>query len=502
MKKLSFVLFCSFVLLFQACQNYEDFRAIDSVNYEPEFAVPLINSSLSLDDVLENVDDISFLNIDPDGSMTVNYSQEPAQKSASELIQDIADFPIVFIDSSMSVPLQLFDNMTVTKLSLKEGTISFDIQSNHTEDIALKIIFPGITQNGIPFEMLTNLIYSGSTPVASSIAPISIEGYDLSIPNGNLEMRYEAYNTNGDRVLLDMISGEARDWEYNQIEGIWSYESFTVDKDTINIDIAENWIDGQISFSDPKILINLSNSIGIPMAIKIQNLTAHTADGNLIPLNYAFEDGYIINYPSLTEIGLDKADQIILDKNNSNIISAINALPQYITYEIVAIMNPESSTTVGFISENSTITGNLEIEIPIEGTASGFTLETSADFTMEEAGEIAYATFKLVTNNEIPVDLNMQLYFMDENNNIIDSLFEGPQNILAAPEIGANNTLLSSSEEINFIEISTERLNTIRQAKRIKTKAALSTANNGTVPVSIRSTQKVDVKMGAIIGIE
>ncbi|MFT5166539.1 MAG: hypothetical protein ACI8P3_001771 [Saprospiraceae bacterium] len=503
MRKLSFMLFCTCVLFFHACKNYEDFREIDSVNYEPTFAVPLVNSSLSLDDVWESVeDDISYLYIAPDGSMSINYSQDQIQIGVAEIIQDIADFPIVLIDSAMSVPVLMPDNVVVTKTHLKNGTISFDIQSMHTEDIDLTIFFPDLTQNGVPFEMSTPILYQGSSPSFASIAPTSLENFDLSIPDGNLEIRYEAYNTSGNRVLLDLISGEAKDFEYSHIEGIWSNESFTLAIDTINIDIAENWVDGQISFEDPKLTINLSNSIGVPISIKTQNMIAYTADGNAIPVTSVFDDGYMVNYPALTEIGQEKTDQIILDKNNSNIVSVFNALPEYITYEVIAILNPENSSGIGFVSDNSTVKGNIEVEIPIYGTASGFTLETNTDFDMEDFEDMAYGTFKLITINEIPLDLNMQLYFMDESDNIIDSLFEYQQIILASPGIGINNMLLNPSEETNIIDISSERLDMIRLTNSIKTKAAFSTANGGTVPVRILSTQKVAVKLGAIISVQ
>ncbi len=496
------LLFCTAVFLFQSCQNYEDFRAIDSVDHSPEFAVPLINTSLSIDDILDEVEDISYLTVDPDGSMTLNYSNDQIQKGASELSQELDDFPIVLVDSTMNMPAQFFDNLAVNSLYLKNGTIDFEVQSSHTEDINLNIIFPGLKKDNEPLEITSTIQYQGNSPVIVNLTSVSVQDYILSLPEGNIEIRYEAYNTSGTRVLLDLISGEAKDWEYSSIQGVWANETFTIDSNRVDINIFENGLGGDISLDDPKLKIDLTNSIGVPMQLKIENLVAHTEDGNTIALTSIYNDGFNIEYPTLNEIGQSKTVQLLLDKNNSNIVSIFNARPISISYKIVAEVNPELTTDAGFITEDSKLVVDFGFEVPIYGTASGFTIESSSEFTMDEIEEISHASFKLITNNEIPLDLDLQLYFTDENENIIDSLFDQKRAILASPIMGANSTVINPSEQINLIDISAERFDNIQAAKQVLTSATLSTTNEGTVPVRIMSNQKVDVRMGAIIGME
>jgi len=502
MRKLSLVLFCAFVLLFQACQNFEDIKEIDSVEHSPEFAVPLVNSTLSLNDVLENDDDLSFLEIDPDGAMTAKYTQENMEQAASELIQEMEDFPVVLIDSFMSVPVNLFENLSVSQLNLKNGTLEFDIQSSHTEDIDLTITFPGMTKNGVPFQVQTSMDYQGNTPVSTNIPATPLQDFELSLAGGNLEIRYEAYNTMGDRVLLDLISGEAKNWEYSSIEGVWENETFPLDNDTIDIDLFGNSIAGQISLEDPKLAIDLVNSIGFPVQLKIQNMTAYLEDGTSMAVSSILNSGYTLNYPALNEMGQEKMDQIVLDKNNSNIISVLNAQPKYIIYDIIAVMNPDSTTANGFITENSKIEAKATLELPIYGTASGFTLESTTAFDVEDVDVVEYAEFKLVTNNGIPVDLNTQFYFLDDLDNVIDSLFENQQSILQAPEIGANGTVISTTEETNIINIPADKFYRIQSATKVKVNAAFSTANQGTIPVRILTSQELEVRMGAKFGLE
>jgi len=502
MRKLSLVLSCTCILLLQACQNYEDIRDIDRIDHQPEIAVPLFNADLSVEEVLDEYGEIDFLKIATDGSMSLNYSQEQVQKQAADLIPAMEDFPIVLIDSFMSVPVQFFDKLDVTKIGLQNGTISFDIQSSHTEDISIRISFPKMLKDGVPFEIQTTLDYQGSAPFATTISPQSIEAYELFMPGGLLEVRYEAYNSMGERVLLDQITGLAENWEYSDIEGVWANETFDIISDTIKVDLFENWTQGQVNFEDPKLIIDLNNSIGFPVQLALKNMTAHTVDGDAIPISSVFNDGYNLSFPALNQMGQTTSDQIILDKTNSNIISIFNANPQYITYELTATINPSDDNIPGFILTQSEVRGAVTVDVPIYGTASGFTFESDAEFDLNDSEEVNHVELKLITNNSIPVDLELQVYFTDDNNQVIDSLFENQKTLLTAPDVAANGTVIDAAEQTSLIQVSVERFKQIQQASQVKLKAAISTANEGETPVKLLEDQKVEVRMGAIIGFE
>lgn len=502
MRKLSLVLSCTCLFLLQSCENYQDIRDIDRVDHEPEIAVPLFSSDLSVNDVLDEYGEIDFLHIHPDGSMSLNYAQEQVQKKFDELIPEMEDFPIILPDSFVSIPIQFMGNVQATRLGLKKGTIRFDIQSSHTEDIDVSISFPGIRKDGMSFSVQTNLAYQGNTPFSTAITPQDLQGYDLFLTNGQMEVRYEAYDNSGERVLLDMVSGMTEGWEFQDAEGILASESYDISIDTVTIDLFESWTEGQIDFEDPKLRIDLSNSIGFPVRLQVKNMTAHTLDGEAIPVSSVFSEGFDLKFPAINQIGQIETDQVVLDKTNSNIISIFNAQPESITYELVATINPEDNDIPGFISEESIVAGAVTVDIPIYGTASGFTFESNTDFDLEEVEEVSHVEIKLITDNSIPLDLDLQVYFTDVNDQIIDSLFDHQRALLTAPEIAANGMIMNTTEQTTLIEVTAERFEHFRQASQVKLKAAISTANNAQTPVKILDHQKVAVRMGAIIGFE
>ncbi len=494
-----FLIISSFQL--SGCKKFEDIRVVEDIAYEPEFAIPLINSSISLQDILDSEDNIALLDIDADGNMTLNYDAEFEHNSASELIGEIPTFPLVLTDTVTSVPVQIFDNIELNSISLKSGTISFNLQSGIPENIDVTITIPQLTKNGLPFSTNLELVYLGSLPVFAMIDPISIEGYFLDLVGNSVDVNYEAITNSGDHVVLDLVTGAAENWNYDLIQGIAEQQTFSISKDSIEIDLYDSWLEGEISFEDPRIAIEIENSFGFPMGVQLVNVVAITSSGNEVNLtttNNSFE----VNYPLLSEVGEAKTTTFFFDKNNSNIKDILNTKPTKLYYEIEGTLNPNNTNDPGFISDQSDLSSLLSLELPIHGSASGFTIQSSAEMDIGTLENIRNAEFKIITDNGLPIDVDLQLYFQDENENIIDSLFNQPQALLAAASVDAHGNTTGSVEVTTYIDVPEERMLMIQNAKNVLIDVSFSTYNNGNTSVRINSSQEVGIRMGAKVGLE
>jgi hypothetical protein len=260
-------------------------------------------------------------------------------------------------------------------------------------------------------------------------------------------------------------------------------------------------LEGDISFENPRIAIEVENSFGFPIGVRLINVTAITSAGNEVSLtttNSEFE----VNYPSFSELGEMKTTTFYFDKNNSNIKDILNTRPTKIFYEIEGILNPNDTNDPGFITDQSTLTSLLTLELPIHGTASGFTVETSTEIDLRDIENISGAEFKIITDNGMPINVDLQLYFQDEYGKTIDSLFNEAQTLLSAASVGTNGNTINTSEVTTYIDVPKERMLMIQNAKNVIINASFSTFNNGNTPVIINSSQDVEVRMGAKIGLE
>ena len=254
-----FVSLIGTMIFISSCKKFEDIRVVDNVKYDAEFAIPLVNSRVSLQDILNSEENIAVLEIDDDGDMTLNYEAEFEHNSVNELIGEIPSFPLVLIDSVTNVPVQVFDNIELNTISLKGGTISFNIQSGITENIDVTITIPELTKNGIPFTTDLKLVYFGSLPVAAIINSISVEGYILDLTGNEVQIIYDAVTASGNRVVLDLVIGAANNWNYDLIQGVAEQQTFPISRDSIVIDLYGSWLEGDISFEDPRIAIEVEN---------------------------------------------------------------------------------------------------------------------------------------------------------------------------------------------------------------------------------------------------
>ena len=105
-------------------------------------------------------------------------------------------------------------------------------------------------------------------------------------------------------------------------------------------------------------------------------------------------------------------------------------------------------------------------------------------------------TFRIEIGNDFPIELNAQLYFLDKNYRIVDSLFPQPILVSAAKTNPADGkTLAAGSVNPNplFIEISDARLNNLNQARYLYINARATSNNQQAI---VRSDQKLKLKVG------
>ena len=119
-----------------------------------------------------------------------------------------------------------------------------------------------------------------------------------------------------------------------------------------------------------------------------------------------------------------------------------------------------------------------------------------------EYQDLERITFKLITDNGFPFDVGMQVYFLNDQNEMLDSLFTTNVPVLGAATIDGAGDVTSSVE--TTIEETFDNMrfsNLTANSKRIVLIGSLQTADGGTTPVKIYSDHNVSIKLGALGGI-
>lgn len=499
--------------IWSACKK-SDFDQLDLEDHNAEFAFPLFTTNLQLEDLLFKVlnDTLSgdTLFINPDGTMTLFYTGDVAEKPATDIFSTFPSGPAPIPDTFYKYPFYSAEGVTIREAVFKGGTVNMVVLNSTGVTLTGFLSVPQLTKDGQTLKLPMTIPPNASFPWVSPL--FDLTGWRAESDSNKLEFHYELYTPTGDRVRVpDIAPGTPGIFVVFQglilsyLEGYWGYSSYPLTRDTINIDINQTTLDGGVTIKNPKVTMLIANSWGFPTRGYIKELSFISQTDQLIPLvTTAFNNDSIdFNYPHFpNEIGQTKYTEVTLDESNSNIAEIFNSQPKALVYEVEGISNVQrDSTLIGFLTDSSTIKLGVRVELLLEGTAKNFGAEQEMDLNFGEysgldTSKIESVEFKLVTENSTPISVDMQIVFLNEAGQAVDSLFtDGALAIMQSAPV-TNGVASGTTRQENFIPMSAARFDRIRQTKKAILKTSFTTAENGTVPVKLLANNTAVVKMG------
>ncbi len=485
---------CS-MLLYTSCQDPE------LIDVSPVYAIPLINSSMSIQDVLDRTNTGNLIQVDGDNFITVEYSQEVLGLDTVNLVT-VPGFSIPQLTTTQVIPTPFPSDVDIDIITVKNGKMFINFESNSPNDITVTLDFPSIKKNG------NNLQYTMNIANPNGIVPLVYEDsfdlatYRFSFDNDNFQSNYTATDDlTGLPVVLSNFFLDFPSIDHSYIEGYFGQQSFMLQTQELALELLEQWVSGQVTFTDPRILLRFENSYGFPMRINFDTLQVVTRDAGYIDVQAnGFNGGKDLNYPALNNVGGAESTDVMIDKNNSNIVTVLEQVPYGLRYQFSGTANPNGDQNLkGFTTDESNIVIQVIAELPMEGAVKNFALIDTfgLDLTGNAIPE-GEAEFKIITDNGFPLDIDLQCYFLDDFGNAVDSLFIGSDvSLIQAAPIDANGRVTESFETITFVDVTSERVNAIRnQVKSIALLGRFNSTNNGSTPIKLYADYDLNVRIG------
>lgn len=505
--------------LLAACRK-SVFDDTELADHSAEYAFPLFNTTLNIKDLMDQVLNDTLagdtIQVNADGSMTLFYSGDVAKKPATDIFTFFETGLVPIADTFTVAPFEAPDSVTIRRADLKSGTINIVIKNSLPDSIYGTFYIPQMTKNNVvfayPFHLPPN-----ATPLPWISPTISVAGHILRSDNNTLEFRYEAYDKFGNRIKVPEIAPGApgvgvvfNNLEFSYLEGYWGYTEYPLTRDTIEIDINQTDLKGDVKVVNPKVTMTVFNSWGFPTRGVVKYLAFIGQDGQELALESTLfnNDSVDFNYPSwaANEVGQTKYTYFTLDTSNSNIADIFNAQPTRLIYDVAGISNAlKDPSIVGFMTDSSVIGLNMRVELQLAGSVKNFGAEQTLDLNFGENSEIDTAKiesveFKLVTENGTPISNRVQLYFQDSLGVVIDSLFaDGARDIMQAAPVDNQGLVYAVQRTETYVPMDVARFDRIRQAKTAYLKLAFSTytAPDGSQqPIKLLANMNVTFKMG------
>ncbi len=489
------------MFVFSQCTNIED---LELGEFNAEYAIPLFNSDLSISDVISNRVDNTSLTVDENGELTLSYSGSVLTRSANDIFDFTAQFvPIAVTDTFFVVRNEDFEipgSIEIEVLNLKSGDISFEYSSDIPEDIIVNVEIPEFVLDGESYKNTFTSTFDGDLPVTGGLFGDNLAGYQIQGGDTLLTIKYDAILPDGEKIILPTMNVFLTRLVYEYAEGFLGNDVYDIGRDTIEIDFFEGWDQGVVNFEDPKIRLTALNSFGFPLDANFFGIDVIGINGDKLSLeSEAIEEGVAVDFPRFDQVGETIRTEFSFTKDNSNIIDILAVGPASIEYELDGEPNPGNDQSGrGFMTDSSRIDVQLEVELPLNGYTFGFALRDTFEVDLTSNENVKAAEFKLITESAIPLALDLQVDFVDENFNILGSINPeaGNEFIGAAPvdSDGVVNGITTKEIIDTFDEARFER---IKSAKMILLRTGFRTTNSD-IPqlVQFSADQSVKSRMG------
>jgi hypothetical protein len=543
-KKLIFTgLLASLMVTFVAsCSKFEesiDFNRIAEPEWNPDLAMPLINSKLILQDFFPD-SAVDFFRINEDSSISLVYNgKQLFSRSAEEMIRipdqdhqipaliSLPDVPTGFLDS-LDIPLSFQvitdDNgQRIDSLMMKSGALVLGGNCNlNMENVALRMIFPGLQKKSNGEMLIINFDLSnpgGQQQEINFTQTVDFAEYKMVFDNqsatepnmlnfilrfvveGDENPNLSPYTFQFDYSMTDIL--------FSSIYGYFGNLELGF-SDSIQITAFDKNIAGGIEVGQEaiNIIIDVANSMGLPIKFNATEIWFYSPVNepyytDIFMYGPGVENSFVIAAPDITQVG--QIARTHLDFRNNNIEEAFKIAPQLFYYNFDCVTNPENNPeNTNFMLDDSRIALDVFVQFDLFAAMKQYVIQDTVDFTLDgEQQEVDHLLFRLNITNGFPINGNMQIYFTDENFVVIDSLItENETTIIeGAPVSGPPlYKVTEPANEITDIYVDTERFNKVKKAKKILLRTELSTTNEQYIKVY--TDYSMAIKVGIIAGLK
>lgn len=462
-------------------------------SFTPEIAIPLLETQYRLGDLMKGLGANDYLQIRPDGQLEMQFKGSFSDAQTLNVLSSLPTVTIPAPNPIIFVPFPNPSGMKIESMDLKKGIFKWTMTNNNTAAATVTVTFFSLTKNSAPFEQTFSMFQGQTISLGMDMNGWKLEANAL----GNISIGYKAIVGGGESRLSD-VSYEISGMDAKKVVGYFGRSSLSLKRQDLAFDFFKKWSQsGDIRFSDPSLSITVDNGFGFPVSIKSQMAEITKKDGSKLGITGELSTGVVLNYPNFTEMGKTKQTIINLTKQNSNIVDVINAYPTSVALVLNVLTNPDSTNKQsGFVLDDRGIKFKIDANIPLIAAAKNFVFLDTLDINFSDFSDIRSAEFKVITDNTLPVDIGMQVYFMTSSYGLIDSLTTGSQALILKSANTFNGQVVSMSSNTTVVNMDDLRFSHIKSARKIVVKSILSTALDGSVPVFLKADQKFLMRIG------
>ena len=381
---------------------------------------------------------------------------------------------------------------------LKKGTVSIKTTNNSNLSGSVNLVLPEIKKNGVPVTVVI--------PLNGSTTTVDLSGANFNF-TADPEQTYNRIpytysvqlNTSGgyvDYSSTDLIKLDVslKNLDYRSIQGDFGNRQIAIDPGEFDMDVELlDKIKGNFNLANPKIELIIRNSIGMPASVKM-NFNAFSSTGATVALNPPLID---IPVPATISSGI-ATKSYTFDKQNSNVVNFI-ALPPSgrIAYNGQVDFNTNTTVTAqnpNFLDFDLAFMAiDMVVELPLELQVKNLEFKDTTSISGGDYTDIESADLILNTKNGIPLDVEMQLFFIDTVSN---QQFGSSKKmkIISAALVDLTG-VITPVEASQTFSLDAAEMENLRKSNGVVLTGTVNSPSGGTGVAKVMSDSKLDINM-------
>jgi hypothetical protein len=254
-----------------------------------------------------------------------------------------------------------------------------------------------------------------------------------------------------------------------------------------------------LKLADPRINIFTESSMGIPFELTLDSVIATAEGGATETLEFYEGHPFKISAPSLFNVGETVSSEIHINNQTSNFHELLNLAPHSLSYRVTGGIDQDIPDQNHFLLDSSRFMLEAEFMLPLDLRFTQYALEDTLEFELGDKGidtsMVKNVQVTVSTVNELPIELGLQVFLLDESHLVLDSIFDGDAVFLPASVVDDRGLLVSASEMSNTIDFHTEKLGKLEHVRYIQLEARMVTSGLGEQFVKFYSDYSLDFEI-------
>jgi hypothetical protein len=520
-------------------KEYFETDRIKDGTWNPEMAVPLIKSTITVQEVLDRFDDQDIIVVDTTGILALRYFDNIFSASMDSLIvfQDQQDQETYTITPAEAVALNSGNPVTVPtinytfgfntsnlspqpdlqSIAFKSGNVLIDVTSQLPNNATIRIRIPGLEIAGVPFDQtMSNVSLTSNGQVN-----LSLTGAVLTFqPTNNIPVMLDISIAAGVGAAPGQsitVTSQLTGLAFSTVIGDFGQYAVPQDTGSVRIRFFENDPNntGIVHWADPRIKAIFTNGVGAGVQVNVNQLDFFSPGSGTTPLTGTAP---LLNNPTIgfnATVGGLHTDTFDVNRTNSNVVQVADTRPTRLFYGYSGTLNPGGGANQNWIQDTSKIRLDMEVFLPFDGTARDFRRSDTTEVDIfpldDDIEEIERVTFRLTIDNGFPADAHAQVYFYDSTLSstnpgvLIDSLFPNARAVVFAspPTPPYPGRIDQSNKERTVLDITLDRdkLNKLEAMgfRKLIARGWIDTYQLGSQNVQIYEDYTMDLYLGLMV---